>query len=140
MSFFELPEDFYVTGVAGAQAAAEASVTASISATGTGAGDIAIWNGSEYAAGTLLSGSGISFAITYYPTYGLQVGVTASTLRTAIQIGGKWKLDGTAAPTVNDDNTLGYGIASGWVDGTGGDIYMAVSVGTGAALWKKITP
>ena len=45
----------------------------------------------------------------------------------------------TTAPTVNDDNTLGYVVWSRWLDTTLGNIYICVDTTTGAAVWKLIT-
>lgn len=145
MSFnLELPEDYYATGIANARQQAADSATASISATGTTAGDIAIWTGAVFEAGALISGSGISASIVYAPALGLQFGVTASTLRTTLSISAqaiaKSNLSAAVAPGINDDNTQGYGTGSIWVDTTGGDAYIAITVGTGAASWKKISP
>jgi hypothetical protein len=56
-----------------------------------------------------------------------------------VQISGlKHNLTAVVAPDQDNDNTEGYEIGSVWVDTVGKDIYMAVSVGTGTAEWKKI--
>jgi hypothetical protein len=44
----------------------------------------------------------------------------------------------TAAPAVSDDNTQGYGVGSLWLDTTNDDIYMAIDVSTGAAIWEQL--
>jgi hypothetical protein len=45
----------------------------------------------------------------------------------------RWNFNGVAAPTVNDDNTLGYGVDSGFIhDGT---LYICTDDTTGAAVW-----
>lgn len=49
------------------------------------------------------------------------------------------KYDGTAAPTVNDDEDAGYGPGSMWVDVTGEAGYLCVKATAGAAVWKQIT-
>ena len=51
----------------------------------------------------------------------------------------KVKLDGIAAPTVNDDNTLGYAVGSRWIDVTNDKEYVALDVSTGAAVWTETT-
>lgn len=44
-------------------------------------------------------------------------------------------------PTVNDDETLGYGIGSTWFNiATGSDIYVCVDATAGAALWLLYSP
>ncbi len=48
------------------------------------------------------------------------------------------KLNGTAAPTVNDDSGDGYGIGSLWIDTTNDNIYQATDVTVGAANWEQI--
>jgi len=48
----------------------------------------------------------------------------------------KSKLDATTAPGVSNDNTEGYAIGSVWIDVTGDNVYQAVDVSTGAAVWK----
>lgn len=53
---------------------------------------------------------------------------------TAIKI----KLNGTAAPAVNDDSGDGYGIGSLWVDTTNDNAYIATDVTVGAANWEQI--
>jgi hypothetical protein len=45
----------------------------------------------------------------------------------------RWNFNGLAAPTVNDDSTLGYGVDSGFIhDGT---LYICTDATTGAAVW-----
>lgn len=48
------------------------------------------------------------------------------------------KLDGTAAPGVNDDSGDGYGIGSIWIDTTNDNAYIATDVTVGAANWEQI--
>lgn len=43
------------------------------------------------------------------------------------------------APTVNDDETLGYSFGSKWYDTVGGEAYLLVDPTAGAAVWIKIT-
>ena len=45
----------------------------------------------------------------------------------------------TTAPTVNDDNTLGYVVWSRWLDTVSGNIYICIDTTTGAAVWEKTT-
>lgn len=45
---------------------------------------------------------------------------------------------GVVAPTVNDDNTLGYSINSIWCNTTGPTTYVCQNAGTGAAVWHAI--
>lgn len=45
----------------------------------------------------------------------------------------------TSAPTVNDDNTQGYAVASRWLDTTTGKEYVCLAAGTGSAVWKETT-
>lgn len=42
------------------------------------------------------------------------------------------------APTVNDDSGDGYAPFSTWIDTVLGDVYMAVDVTVGAAIWRKL--
>jgi hypothetical protein len=50
------------------------------------------------------------------------------------------KTDATAAPTVNDDVDLGYGVNSIWVDVSADKAYICTDPADGAAVWKEITP
>lgn len=49
------------------------------------------------------------------------------------------KLDATAAPTVNDDNTAGYAVNSIWLDTTNDEAYRCLDASTGAAVWLNST-
>lgn len=66
----------------------------------------------------------------------------AATARTALGIDAiatkKSKLDATVAPTVNEDSGDGYAIGSLWLDVTADDVYMALDVTVGAAVWRKL--
>jgi len=42
------------------------------------------------------------------------------------------------APTVNDDSGDGFSLFSTWIDTVLGDVYMAVDVTVGAAVWRKL--
>lgn len=44
-----------------------------------------------------------------------------------------------AAPTTANDNTQGYEVGSWWIDTSTGFVYHAMSVSTGAAVWKRST-
>lgn len=46
------------------------------------------------------------------------------------------KMDATTAPTVNEDSGDGYSVGSMWVDVTNDNVYQAVDVSSGAAVWK----
>jgi len=53
-----------------------------------------------------------------------------------------WQLckeDATAAPTVNDDSTLGYAKGSRWYDITNNREYVCLNPTTTAAVWKEAT-
>lgn len=49
------------------------------------------------------------------------------------------KLNGTTAPTVNEDSGDGYAIGSRWYDTTNDKEYVALDVTVGAAVWKETT-
>ena len=51
----------------------------------------------------------------------------------------KVKLDGTAAPTVNNDTTEGYTVGSRWVDVTNDKAYVCLDNTDGAAVWTETT-
>lgn len=55
-------------------------------------------------------------------------------------IAGIHKLNGTTAPTINDDSGDGYSVGSLWVDTTADNFYIAVDVTVGAAVWKSFQP
>jgi hypothetical protein len=48
------------------------------------------------------------------------------------------RLDATAPPTVDDDQTVGYEPGSLWLDTTTGELYVCYDPGTGAAVWKRL--
>lgn len=47
-------------------------------------------------------------------------------------------LAASAAPLVTDDNTAGYEVGSFWYDTTNDNVYTAVDVSTGAAVWVQV--
>ncbi|MCW8988290.1 MAG: hypothetical protein OQK75_11555 [Gammaproteobacteria bacterium] len=49
------------------------------------------------------------------------------------------KIDATAAPTVNDDSSVGYSEGSYWVDVTNDEAYRCVDDTVGAAVWVRTT-
>nr|DAQ81601.1 MAG TPA: tail fiber protein [Caudoviricetes sp.] len=49
------------------------------------------------------------------------------------------KLNGTAAPTVNDDSGDGYSVGSKWYDLTGDEAYVCLDATAGAAVWVITT-
>jgi len=49
----------------------------------------------------------------------------------------KSKLNATAAPTINNDITEGYGVGSVWIDLTNDDVYICVDNTDGAAVWTE---
>lgn len=51
----------------------------------------------------------------------------------------KIQLNATAAPTVNDDITLGYVVGSFWHDTINDNSYVCVDNTDGVAVWKLIT-
>lgn len=51
----------------------------------------------------------------------------------------KNKMNATAAPTANDDLTLGYSVGSLWYDLTGQNAYSCLSAAAGAAVWADTT-
>lgn len=53
-------------------------------------------------------------------------------------LGARGNYAATVAPAVTDDSTKGYGIGSIWANTTAQTAYMALAVGTGAAVWKQL--
>lgn len=73
----------------------------------------------------------------------LSVGANGSVLRAASgqTTGLEWQknnLAATAAPGASDDNTAGYSVGSAWFDTTNDEVYFAIDVSTGAAVWKQV--
>lgn len=62
---------------------------------------------------------------------------TAATARTNLGIP-KWNYAAVAAPAAGNDNTQGYSVGSEWIDTALGDVYKAVDVSTGSAVWRKL--
>lgn len=50
------------------------------------------------------------------------------------------RMDATAAPTVNDDVSDGYGPGSQWLDTNTGIAYLCQSAAAGAAVWVTLNP
>lgn len=50
----------------------------------------------------------------------------------------KTKLDGTTAPTINDDVTFSYEPGSVWIDTTNNKGYLCVDNTNGAAVWREM--
>lgn len=48
------------------------------------------------------------------------------------------KLNGTTAPTVNDDTGSNYAVGSLWVDTTNDLVYVCVDNSSGAAVWRRM--
>ncbi len=48
--------------------------------------------------------------------------------------------DSTTDPTVNDDNTAGYFVESGWFNASTGRLWFCQDNTTGAAIWTEVTP
>jgi len=49
----------------------------------------------------------------------------------------KHKLDGTTAPTVNEDSGDGYEVGSVWIDTTNDKAYVCLDASVGAAMWTE---
>lgn len=50
------------------------------------------------------------------------------------------KLNGTTAPTVNEDSGDGYGVGSKWFDTTNDVVYFCIDATLGAAIWVRMQP
>jgi hypothetical protein len=48
----------------------------------------------------------------------------------------RWNFEAVAAPTINDDNTLGYDVHSGWI--YNGTLYICTDATSGAAVWNNV--
>jgi len=73
-------------------------------------------------------------------TTGLKYVYTAATNSWKMSSGatlGKSNLAATIAPTVNDDNTAGYGVGSLWIDTITQSYYSCVGASNAAAIWIK---
>src|SRR5262245_47417650 len=49
------------------------------------------------------------------------------------------KLDGTTAPTANEDESDGFVAGSIWADRTNNKVYVCKENATGAAVWQEVT-
>lgn len=134
-----LGDDYLVTAVKVTTTQKEGSNVNLAGVTGSAVGQVPVWNGAAFDAGTIQSGNGISMGIEYAPVYGLRIGVNASQLRTTLGFGAVWNIAATAAPAVTDDSHLGYGVGSLWFDTTNQEIWGCLSGTLGAAVWKKLT-
>jgi hypothetical protein len=71
------------------------------------------------------------------------VAESGSTARTSIGLGNvenlKVKLDGTQAPTVNNDTDEGYAVGSRWFNVTNDKEYVCLDNTDGAAVWTETT-
>lgn len=52
----------------------------------------------------------------------------------------RYVTNSTVNPSVSNDNTTGYVVGNLWSNSTTGQLYMAQSVATGAAVWTLIAP
>lgn len=50
------------------------------------------------------------------------------------------KVNGTTAPTVNDDSNDNYAVGSLWIDTTNDVAYICLDSTSGAAIWERYTP
>jgi hypothetical protein len=73
--------------------------------------------------------------------HGNRGGGSLHQLATATQAGFFPQYNRTAIlnPTVNDDGTAGYVAGSLWINTSNSTTWVAISVATGAAVWKEIT-
>lgn len=69
------------------------------------------------------------------PKLGLETSVSGVLPVANGGIAGIHKLDGTTAPTANDDNSLGYAVGSKWIDITNDRAYICVDATNNTAVW-----
>lgn len=50
------------------------------------------------------------------------------------------KVNGTTAPTVNEDSNDSYAVGSVWIDTTNDVFYVCLDVSVGAAVWQRFQP
>lgn len=105
---------------------------------------ITVSGGATGLTGGTLTGSGtITLGGTLAVASGGTGATTAANARTNLGIDPiatkKSNLSAAVAPTVNDDNTLGYAVGSFWFDTTANQVYAATNVATGAAVWKQLS-
>lgn len=143
--YFDLPQDYLSTRIEDAvQQQQLFNLQSTNFASGSTNGEIAVYSTTSqgYAAGTLTANNGLGVAFSSAP-FGLVISINnAATMRTDLGIDTiatkKSNLGASAAPTVNDDSGGGYAIGSIWVDTTADNVYMAVDVTVGAAVWRQL--
>ena len=77
--------------------------------------------------------SGLELGLTFYT----DLGTDLNTLDAALA---KCNWAATIDPTVSNDSSQGYVVGSHWYNTTGNTIFIAKSVGVGAAVWTQIYP
>ena len=77
--------------------------------------------------------SGLELGLTFYT----DLGTDLNTLDAALA---KCNWDAIIDPTVSNDSSQGYAVGSHWYNTTGNTIFIAKSVGVGAAVWTQIYP
>ena len=136
---YEVPEDYVTTGL---QKNAASSTSQSVSnlsgVAATTNGQIPVWTGAIFEAGTLLSGSGILATYVSAPSIGLQFGINAATLKSALGLP-KDNFTAVTNPTVNSDLAAGFAVGSQWINTALGNCYQCVDSTTGAAVWKLLS-
>lgn len=103
---------------------------------------IALASAVELTDSTNSSGSATTFvASDHQHAHGNRGGGSLHALASSTQAGFMPQYNRTATlnPTVNDDGTLGYVAGSLWINTTNNTTWVAISVATGAAVWKELT-
>lgn len=77
--------------------------------------------------------SGLELGLTFYT----DLGTDLNTLDAALA---KCNWAATIDPTVSNDSSQGYVVGAHWYNTTGNTIFIAKSVGVGAAVWTQIYP
>lgn len=98
--------------------------------------------GLTFGGGPITSTGTLVLAGTLAVANGGTGGTTASNARANLGIdpiaAKKSNLAAALAPAVGDDSSAGYGVGSVWINTTLGDVYQAVDVTIGAAIWRKL--